>query len=224
MNILALAATLFVGTHLLLPRTPIRGPLVRVVGEKAYSVLYSLIALATLVWMIRAFGEAPRQEVWDGAPFLWVPLVVMPIALLLMVTGLTAPNPASLGQARVLQRGEPARGVLRITRHPFNMGFALLALAHMAANGDAAALWFFGAFLTVGALGAFTQDRKKAAAHGEAWQKFAQATSVVPFAAILAGRNRLALGEFGWWRPLLALALYAGLILAHPFLFGVEVL
>ena len=54
------------------------------------------------------------------------------------------------------------------------------------------------------------------------WPAFAAATSILPFAAIAAGRNRLALRELGWWRPVLAVLLWAALIAMHPMAFGVD--
>jgi len=40
------------------------------------------------------------------------------------------------------------------------------------------------------------------------WRTFASATSNVPFAAILVGRQRLAIGEIGWWRLATAAVLF----------------
>ena len=63
-------------------------------------------------------------------------------------------------------------------------------------------------------------DRKLAARRGADWQRFADASSNLPFAAILAGRQRLVLAEIGWWRIALALVIYVALLAAHPWLFG----
>ncbi|MBW3591738.1 MAG: NnrU family protein, partial [Actinobacteria bacterium] len=46
-------------------------------------------------------------------------LLGMLLASILAVTGLSAPSPTSVGQERVLEGRDPARGVFRITRHPF---------------------------------------------------------------------------------------------------------
>jgi uncharacterized membrane protein len=47
-------------------------------------------------------------------------------------------------------------------------------------------------------------------------------TSNVPFAAILAGRNRLSIGELLTWRQLVAIIMFAGFFLTHHLLFGVS--
>ena len=63
-------------------------------------------------------------------------------------------------------------------------------------------------------------DRKAARRDPEGWARFSAVTSNVPFAAILQGRNRLALGEIAV--PLLvALAAFAATIWLHRVLFGV---
>lgn len=58
---------------------------------------------------------------------------------------------------------------------------------------------------------------------GAAWQRFADVTSNVPFAAILAGRNRLglALREIGLLRPAVAIVFYAAFFVLHGRFFGV---
>jgi len=37
---------------------------VKIVGERPYQGLYSLIALGALVWMVMAYGQAPREAMW----------------------------------------------------------------------------------------------------------------------------------------------------------------
>ena len=48
------ASTAFVGTHFALSH-PLRAPIVNLVGENGFRGIYSLVALATLVWMVAAF-------------------------------------------------------------------------------------------------------------------------------------------------------------------------
>jgi uncharacterized membrane protein len=109
-----------------------------------------------------------------------------------------------------------------VTRHPGNLSIALWAAAHLAANGDAASGVFFGGLLLLAAAGPALIDRRRRAGGDAAWARFEAVTSVVPFAAILAGRNRFVPGELGWKRVAVALALYAALIWVHPWLFGVR--
>jgi len=214
MKFLVLAGAAFVLTHLV-SGTPLRATLVALFGEWPYRGLYSAAAFVTLAAMIWAYTVAPRELLWHG----WrlAPLIVMPFALVLVVAGYGR-NPTMVGAERLLQSEDPARGMIRITRHPIMWGIMLWALAHIAARGDVKSLVFFGAFLLVAALGTLSLDRRKRADPN--WPRFAAASSHVPFVAIAQGRNRLVWREIGWTRPLIALALFFVLLVVHPWLFG----
>jgi uncharacterized membrane protein len=215
---LVVAAIAFLATHYL-SSTPLREVLVATLG-RAYVAMYSLLAFATLGWMIWAFYHAAFVNLWYAVALRPVPLIVMPFALVFLVCGLTTPNPTLVGRERLLKSVQPAHGILRVTRHPMMWGFALWAGSHIVARGDAAALIFFGTFLVLALSGTWLIDRRKAAALGDHWQRFAAVTSNVPFAAILGGRNKFKLAEIGGWRILLALAVYAALLRMHHWLFG----
>jgi uncharacterized membrane protein len=144
----------------------------------------------------------------------------MPIALLLLVGGLMTRTPRAVMQERALKSAEPARGVIRVTRHPVMWAIMLWAAVHVLARGDLASLVFFGGFLFVAALGTVLIDARKARALGEDWKRFAGITSSVPFAAIAGGRNRLVLAELRWRVVLVALVAYVALLAAHGPLFG----
>jgi uncharacterized membrane protein len=102
--------------------------------------------------------------------------------------------------------------------------FALWSAIHMLGNGDSAALVFFGAFLVTALVGMPSIDAKLAARRPDAWPAFRQATSILPFGAILAGRQRLDLREIGWIMPAIALVLWAALLHFHRHIFGVPAL
>jgi uncharacterized membrane protein len=99
-------------------------------------------------------------------------------------------------------------------------GVALWAAAHIAANGDLASVLLFASLAALALLGTLLIDRKYAARRGADWERFAAATSNLPFAAIASGRQRFVFGEIGWWRVALTLAVYALLLALHPWLFG----
>jgi uncharacterized membrane protein len=191
---------------------------VRTLGEKGYLGVYSAAAFATLGWMIWAYLRAPLQPLWPGLRL--VPLAAMPVALVLVVAAVSSRNPTAVMQAGALKSAEPARGIVRVTRHPMMWGVMLWAAAHALARGDLAAAIFFGGFFVLAALGTVAIDARKRDALGEDWQRFAAVTSNVPFGAIAAGRNRFAWREIGWARVVVALAAYAALLFAHPYLFG----
>jgi uncharacterized membrane protein len=52
---LAIAALVFVGTHLGVSSTPLRAALVERLGRRAFIGLFSAISTATLVWLVWAF-------------------------------------------------------------------------------------------------------------------------------------------------------------------------
>jgi len=218
-----IAAALFLlASHFGISSTPLRAALVARLGERGYLVLYSLVAAVALGWLIGAWARAPYVELWPPGPALaGVPLLVVPVALVLLVGGLTTPNPTAVGaSADLLAAREPVRGVFRITRHPFMWGVGLWAGAHILANGDLASLILFGSLGALALLGTLLIDRKYAARRGADWQRFAAATSNLPLAAVVAGRQRLVLTEIGWWRLALALVLFVVLLALHARLFG----
>jgi uncharacterized membrane protein len=216
---LVVASVVFLATHFV-SSTPLRARIVAAAGEKAYLGLYSVVAAAALGWMIYAYYRAPFASLWYVPWLRYAPLVIMPFALILIVCGLSTRNPTMVGQERLLESQEAARGILRVTRHPLMWGVALWAASHVLARGDAAGVLLFGTFLVLALCGTALADRRKARALGERWQRFAAVTSHVPFAAVAAGRQSFAPAELGWARPALGIALYIGLLLLHPAIFG----
>ena len=224
MAMLVAAGAVFVGIHLFISGTRLRDRLVAAIGEQPYLGLFSLLSIASLTWLILAYRAAPRALLWDTPAWLRAPVVVvMLLAVALVVIGLTTPSPTATGGTGALEREDAARGILRVTRHPFLCGVALWAALHLLVNGDSASLVLFGALLALALIGPPSIDAKRRRAFGARWRRFADATSVVPFAAIAAGRNRLQLAEIGAWRVALALAVYVALGLFHGRLFGAPV-
>lgn len=223
-NIVMWAALVFIGTHLEISSTPLRGMLAGVLGERGYLGFYSLVALASLGFLIYAYGASPHTTFVYGpsGALNWIPVVVTPFALMLVVGGVMVRNPSAVMQDQSVHDPNVAQGFLRITRHPIQIGILLWSLAHVAANGDVASLWFFGSLGFVSAMGRWLIERKKARMLGDDWQRFVADTSVIPLVAIAAGRNRLALSEI--WIPILVgLALWIALLWGHRWISGVPV-
>ena len=130
--LLVVATAAFVLTHLA-SATPLRPRLIAALGEWPYRGVYSLLAFVTLAAMIWAFIRAPRELLWAGWRHL--PLVVMPLALILIATGYRR-NPTMVGADVLLKSEEPARGMIRITRHPIMWGIMLWAAVHIVAAGE----------------------------------------------------------------------------------------
>ena len=180
---LELAAASFVGTHFVLSH-PLRRPIVKAVGERGFLLLYSLVAFATLGWMIwaaRSIGpEAPR---WDVGPALVVIGSLMTWLGAILFVGSFVGNPALPGARR--PKGTPA-GVFAITRHPMMWGFALWGIVHLLVVATPKALVFDGAIIFLALVGAAMQDRKKKALMGETWHEWSAQTAFVPFTRGLA--------------------------------------
>ena len=216
---LFLAGLVFAGSHVAISSTPLRPALVRVLGERPFLVLYSLLSIALLVWMVRAYGAAPYVEYWAaGTGHRYLAMSLMFVACIFVVAGLSPSNPTA-----VLAAAPPPepRGIVKVTRHPLMWGVGLWGLAHMVANGDAASLLFFGGLAGLALLGTVFIERKKKAALGAEWEAFAAASSNVPFAAVFAGRARLGLGEIGYGRLAAGVALYVLFFFAHAYVIGV---
>jgi uncharacterized membrane protein len=214
--LLALAAAAFLATHLV-SGTTLRPRLIGALGEWPYRGAYSLVAFLTLGAMIWAYHKAPASPIWPGLRLL--PILVMPFAFVLVACGYYR-NPTAVGAEKLLKSEEPARGIVRITRHPVMYAIMLWALAHVFARGDTASLLFFGGLFLVALFGTLSMDGRKARDLGDDWQRFAAVTSHVPFMAIAQGRNRLVWREIGWARPLGGLVAFAVFFAIHPWLFG----
>jgi uncharacterized membrane protein len=225
MGSLLAACAFFVGIHVVISGSPLRGVVVGRIGERPYLGLFSLLSVAGMVWLVRAYARAEPVWLWSPpAALRWAAPLLVLVAFLFVVIGLTTPSPTAAGGEGRLGLAEPAQGVLRVTRHPFLWGVALWALTHLGLNGDAASVALFGSLLLLALIGPLLIDAKRRRAFGPAWERFASVTSNVPFAAILRGRNRWQPGEIGAWRVVIALAAWAAMLAAHPWLFGVPAL
>jgi uncharacterized membrane protein len=215
----ALATLAFVGSHFLLSH-PLRPALVRLLGEKTFSGVYSLLVAIALAWMAYAHATAPYVAIWGDPPWAQhlLPLIMVP-SVLLVVLGLTSSNP-TLGPQGAAALAGAGHGATAITRHPMLWGFALWAIGHLLANGDEATVILTGGILILSLGGAAAIDAKKRAALGAPYEAFMARTSFVPFLALAQGRARLNWAEIGLWRIVLAVVVYVALVLLHPYVIG----
>ncbi|MBV8593050.1 MAG: NnrU family protein [Caulobacteraceae bacterium] len=223
------AAGAFLLLHLLVSGTRLRDAIVGAVGTGAYMGLFSLASVGLLAWLIFAYGGArfdpANTALWGVTPATrWIQIILQLGAFLLIVPGLATPNPTSVGQEGVLDRPDGVRGILRVTRHPFLWGVALWAVGHLMVHGAVASIILFGALLALALFGTASIDAKRRRTWGDRWDAFAARTSSLPFAAIASGRQTLRIQEIGWWRIALAIAVWAALLFAHRYAFGVPAL
>ena len=223
-NLLA-AAAIFVLLHRAISGSSVRGLLVRRIGELAYGRSFQIASIAGLTWLGMAYAGANHPTGGSAAlartPLHHLQLIIQPLAVLLIVTGFTTPNPGTFRQEAVAEQPDIVRGVLRVTRHPFLWGVAMFAVGHLLATPSPRYLVLFGTLLIVALTGTVSIDAKPRRALGPKWTAFAARTSNMPFAAILTRRQPLRLYELGWTRTITVAAIAAVLILTHSFLFGV---
>jgi len=114
-------------------------------GEWPYRGVYSAVALITFGWMIWAYVHTAREPLWPGLHLL--PVIVVPIAFIFHRLRLLPQSDHGGVRNALLKSEQPARGMIRITRHPIMWGLMLWAAAHVLARGELKALVFFGSFL-----------------------------------------------------------------------------
>lgn len=217
MTDLIAACAYFLLIHFGVSGTRLRDALTAKLGEKPYRGLFSLASLIGIAWVIYGYRRAPLIPTWGLLlGFRQAAYVLVLIAFLFAVIGIMTPSPTQVGMESKVDPAM-ARGMVRITRHPFLWGVGLWAATHIVVNGDAASLILFGTLLLLAIGGTASIDAKRRRKSPEAWRQFAQATSSVPFAAIARGGNRLApaLAEIGAWRIIAALALYVAAFYLH---------
>ena len=216
-----LALALFLALHMVPAVPALRARLVAVMGRRAYLVVYSLVSLLTLAWLFHAALQLDFVPLWDPAPWqAWFPLMLTPLALVLLLAGLMSPNPASI----TLRKPDLGPGAITtVTRHPVLWGFALWAGSHLVPNGDLRSLLLFGALFAFALLGMLITDRRSRRRLGAQWAEIDRTTSVLPFAAVLAGRAKLRFDGALALAILISAALTAWLLLGgHEVLFGAD--
>src|SRR3546814_9325072 len=94
MSLLIVTCILFVGSHLLLSH-PLRAPLAGRMGERAFQIVYSVVAIATLILVVQAWrGMPPEPPLWAVDDPLWAlaSLIILFASILFM--GSLVGNPA----------------------------------------------------------------------------------------------------------------------------------
>lgn len=82
-------------------------------------------------------------------------------------------------------------GIIRITRHPQYVGQAMWSAAHLAMVGTSFTALTMALLVGHHAFACWNGDRRLEAAHGEKFLKIKERTSIIPFQAIIEGRQQL---------------------------------
>lgn len=180
--VLALAASLFVGTHFLMSH-PLRSFMVASLGNNGFFAAYSLVSFATfgfMLWAAARVGE--EQLLWLVGDGLWLAASLFMWAGSILFVGAFRDNPALPDMSGGPPRIGEARGVFAISRHPMMWGFALWGLVHLIVAARPSTIIISVAIITLALGGAAGQDHKKLALYGPAWRQWMDRTSFVPFA------------------------------------------
>src|SRR5690606_16572444 len=130
---LVIAAIVWIALHLGVSGTSLRARLVGAIGAGPLRGLFSLASLLVVAWLATSYGEAGAvRGLWATPHWLLVACMLLMLpALILFVGSVSTPNPTLIAGPRARDGGDPARGVLRVTRHPMLWSFAIWALVHL---------------------------------------------------------------------------------------------
>ena len=191
------------------------------IGPRLYRVLFALVSLPLAVVLIIYFFNHRYDglQLWQvqGIPGLGsVVWVLSAISFLFLY-----PATFNLLEIAAIQKPEVhlfETGIIRITRHPQMVGQLIWCIAHT--------LWIGTSFTLLTSVGLVLHhlfavwhgDRRMQARYGETFELAKARTSVIPFWAILQGRQTIKLEEFV--RPAYLGVLVFILLLwwAHPLL------
>ncbi len=220
-TLLIVAVASFVASHELLSHA-LRKPVIGIVGEKLFPLVYSVVAFATLGWAVSVWrATPPTAPLWVAPAGLHIAgAIAMLFAAILFVGSVTAPNPALMGM-KVGANGP--QGVQRITRHPMMWAFAIWAMVHIVLPADARTVVLASGILVLALLGAAMQDRKK---RGQVagYSVHEAATGFIPFGAQAGGRAAWSTAAPGWVALIGGAGLFALLVWAHPMVIGLPAL
>eukprot|EP00271_Cylindrocystis_brebissonii_P007298 TRINITY_DN20661_c0_g1_i1.p1 TRINITY_DN20661_c0_g1~~TRINITY_DN20661_c0_g1_i1.p1 ORF type:complete len:231 (+),score=24.84 TRINITY_DN20661_c0_g1_i1:245-937(+) len=218
---IALGWAAFTGTHLVMSHEPVREKLINTMGEKRFAGAYSLVAFGTFIPTTyyyvrygRGQGIVPGwTSLTQTRPMRYLGLATKVTAAIGFGQAISAPNPIAESAFKTDDKAAPkveVTGVYRITRHAMFSSVALLGIGNILTRGHAGDLVYWAGFPTVWLLGCAHQDTRK---RNELPKEFYDSTSLVPFAAIVEGRNSLkeAFKEFN--KPAFVMAFIAPLFL-----------
>ena len=193
----------------------------KMIGARLYRVGFALVSLPLAVILIVYFFN----HRYDGLQLWQVQgqTGIFTTVWLLSAISFLFLYPATFNLLEVAAIEKPQvhlyeTGIIRITRHPQMVGQVIWCIAHT--------LWIGTSFTLLTSLGLVAHhlfavwhgDRRLTSRYGNAFTEAKQRTSVIPFLAILQGRQTVKLQEF--LRPAyLGVAIFTyGLWLAHPWL------
>jgi uncharacterized membrane protein len=191
------------------------------IGSRLYRIIFALISLPLAGILIIYFFNH-RYDGWQLWQVQDIPGVQALVWVLSAISFLFL-YPATFNLLEIAAIQKPQvhlyeTGIIRITRHPQMVGQVIWCVAHT--------LWLGTSFTLVTSIGLVIHhlfgvwhgDRRLSQRYGEAFEVVKQRTSIIPFQAIIDGRQSLKWEEF--LRPAyLGVTIFTGLLWwSHPLL------
>ncbi|MBE9050912.1 hypothetical protein IQ243_10885 [Nostocales cyanobacterium LEGE 11386] len=191
------------------------------IGPRLYRIFFALVSLPLAVILIIYFFNH-RYDGWQLWQVQGLPGVRAVVWVLSAISFLFL-YPATFNLLEIAAIQKPQvylyeTGIIRITRHPQMVGQVIWCIAHT--------LWLGTSFTLVTSMGLILHhlfgvwhgDRRLSDRYGEAFEIVKQRTSIIPFQAIIDGRQSIKWQEF--IRPAyLGVAIFIALFWwAHPLL------
>jgi len=194
------------------------------IGPRLYRIFFALCSLPTALILIVYFFNHRYEGLilWQVQDLMGIKQMVWSLSALSFIFL----YPATFNLLEIAAINKPQvhlyeTGIIRISRHPQMVGQVLWCIAHT--------LWIGSTFTLVTSVGLILHhlfavwhgDYRLQKRYGEAFTLVKARTSVIPFLAILEGRQKLILGEF--LRPAyLGVVAFIGLLWwGHPWLMQV---
>ncbi|KAL3835048.1 hypothetical protein ACJIZ3_009784 [Penstemon smallii] len=166
----------------------------KLIGERAFRVLFAGVSLplavSTIVYFINHRYDGVQLWQLQGVPGIHELLFFLNFISFLLL------YPSTFNLLEVAAVDKPKMhlwetGVMRITRHPQMVGQVIWCLAHTAWIGNSVAVAASTGLILHHLFGVWNGDRRLAIRYGEDFEVVKKRTSVIPFAAILDGRQKL---------------------------------
>ncbi|KAI3853589.1 hypothetical protein MKW98_025106 [Papaver atlanticum] len=193
----------------------------KLIGERAFCVLFAGISLPLAVSTVVYF----INHRYDGMQ-LWQLQTLPGLHQLVWISNFVSfffLYPSTFNLLEVAAVDKPKlhlweTGIMRITRHPQTVGQVMWCLAHTIWIGNSVAVATSIGLIGHHLFGVWNGDRRLSSRYGEAFDIVKSRTSVVPFAAIIDGRQKLPKDykEFIRLPYLTITGLTLGAYLAHP--------
>ena len=170
-----------------------------VIGARAWRLIFAAASIPSAVvvigWFLAHRYDGMRLWNLQGVPGV-IPIVWIGTAISFLFLYPATYNLLEIPAVLKPQVRLYATGIIRISRHPQAIGQILWCLTH--------ALWIGSSFMLVTCVGLIGHhlfavwhgDRRLQARFGEAFEDLRSSTSVLPFRAVLDGRQHLVWQEF----------------------------